>query len=339
MIPVLIALALTAVGAAWWSISQYGAPGPLAETKTLIFRKGTGFEGIAGQLAEGGVVRREWFFKAASVATRKAKKFKAGEYEFPAGINVKDVIAMLAEGRVVIHKITVIEGWSSQEIAKRLLAESVLEGDLPEMPEGSILPETYHFTYGDTRFDVVTRMQTSMKQVLHELWEKRKEGLPLHSPHDALVLASIVESETNLDEERGRVAAVYINRLRKGMKLQADPTVAYGIEKAKGAPMARALTLNDLKDEKNPYNTYAKEGLPPTPISNPGRASIAAALNPPQTNEYYFVATGNGGHNFAATAAEHGKNVTIYRAAQAKAAAAAKKDDAPKKDGAANAKR
>ncbi len=326
LIAAVVAVVLTTIGTAWWGFHQYRAPGPLAETKILIFRKGTGFKGISAGLAEGDVVRSEEVFKAVAILTGKYKKFKAGEYEFPAGIPMRDVITQLSEGRVVIHKFTLIEGLSSREVAKRLMAEDVLEGDLPEMPEGSLLPETYHFTYGDTRFDLVTRMQQGMTQVLNELWEKRKEGLPLHSPHDALVLASIVESETGIDHERPRVAAVYVNRLKKGMKLQADPTVAYGIEKAKDGPMGRALRLSDLKDEKNPYNTYAHEGLPPTPISNPGRSSIEAALNPPNTNEFYFVATGNGGHNFSATAAEHGKNVAIYRAAQAQAAAAANKE-------------
>jgi len=220
---------------------------------------------------------------------------------------------MIAHGRVIIHKITVAEGLTVQQIVQLLNNEKSLDGDVTgAIAEGSLLPETYHFTYGDKRRDLIKRMQTDMSAQLAALWKSRKEGLPFTTPEQALVLASIVEKETGVDGERGRVASVFINRLRKGMKLQSDPTVAYGLHKS-----GEGLTLDDLRTP-TPYNTYVIDGLPPTPIANPGHAAILAVLNPPDTNDLYFVATGNGGHNFAATLDAHNANVRAYREKMAK---------------------
>lgn len=294
----------------------YNAPGPLPQPKTVYFKKGTGFLAIVDQLAQEGVIRHPLVFKAVAAVAGDARRFKAGEYHFTSAISPKLVMDMIAEGRVVVHRLLIPEGLTVAEIMALLNKEDALEGEIAgTFEEGSLLPETFHFVRGDSRQEMVRRMYVGMKSLMAQLWPKRKEGLPFSSEQEALTLASVVERETDLDAERSRVAAVYINRLRKGMKLQADPTVIYGIVKDKGAPLGRALLLSDLKYD-SPYNTYLNAGLPPGPIANPGRKSIEAALKPAETNELYFVATGTGGHRFAATAEQHNKNVKEYRAMQ-----------------------
>lgn len=311
--PLFVLLIVFAAAGAWWCFHAYTAPGPLAAEKTLIFKKGAGFSGISDELAGEGAIAHPLVFKAVALASGSAAHFKAGEYSIPAGSSIKDIIALLASGKVVIHKITIAEGLTVQEIFALLKAEAILSGDVPaNIHEGSLLPETYYFIYGDTRAEVIHRMQKSMHEVLAAAWEKRKPGLPLANPDEALTLASIVEKETGVKTERGLVASVYINRLNKHMLLQADPTVVYGI--THGADEKHMLSRDDLHTP-TPYNTYMNPGLPPTPIANPGKASIEATLNPPDTNFLYFVATGNGGHYFASSMKEHNKNVAEYRKA------------------------
>lgn len=305
---------LVAGGTLLWAKIEFNSPGPLEQTKTLIFPRGAGFMEIADTLAREGIVRNAYVFKAGALMYGKAKSFKAGEYEFPVGVPPAAVMNMIAQGKVVIHKITVPEGLNVREISALLMAVPDLDGDMAgDIPEGSLLPETYHYIRGDYRMDIVRRMQKSMSETLDALWEKRKDGLPIKTKEEALVLASIVEKETGEKEERGRVAAVFVNRLNKGMRLQSDPTAAYGIEVTKNAPLNRALTTADLQ-AANAYNTYQIDRLPPAPICNPGRASIEAVMNPPDTDEFYFVATGTGGHRFAKTLNEHNRNVAAYRA-------------------------
>lgn len=291
----------------------YVASGPLSEPKTLLFKRGTGFVEIVDQMNQEGVIRDPLLFKAIAVAVGSARKFKAGEYAFSPGITPKLVMDMIAEGRVVVHKVTIPEGITVAQTVEILNAEQLLEGELNPraIEEGTLLPQTYHFTYGDERRLLIDRMRNSMRQTMAELWEKRAPNLPFTTQEEALILASIVEKETGVPHERGRVASVFINRLRMGMKLQTDPTVVYGIEKERG-PMNRQLLLSDLR-APSAYNTYLIDGLPPTPICNPGRLSIEAVLNPLETKDLYFVATGNGGHNFASTLAQHNENVKNYR--------------------------
>ncbi len=301
---------------AMYAWDYYESPGPLAQETTVIFKRGTGFRPIVLRLEEQGVIEHPLIFKGMAALMGQGRRFKAGEYRFPEGASPRLIMEMLAEGRVVAHKLTVPEGLKVREVVELLKKEPSLEGEVPEgIKEGSLLPETYHFVYGDTRADLVARMQAEMNKTLNALWAARAEGLPLASPEQALVLASIVEKETNIEEERGRVAAVFINRLKKPMRLQSDPTTVYGLERQLGAPMSRPLTFDDLKS-KTPYNTYVIDGLPPTPIANPGSASIAAVLNPPQTKDLYFVATGNGGHVFSETLKAHNQNVSAYRKVQ-----------------------
>ena len=312
----LLALAILAGGVIGFLLYYYNAPGPLSEPKNVLFKRGMGFESIVDKMAEEDVIRYPLLFKGLAVIVGDARKFKAGEYAFTATITPKLIMDMIAEGRVVVHRITLPEGFSVQDVKELLEKEPLLEGSVPDnIPEGSLLPETYHFTYGDERSLLVERMRTGMKQTLAELWQGRKEGLPYKTPEELLTMASIIEKETGVPHERGRVAAVFFNRLKKGMKLQSDPTTVYGL--AKGAPLGRNLTLSDLRAPTK-YNTYVIDGLPPGPICNPGRSSLEAALNPAQTNDLYFVATGSGGHHFAATLAQHNANVAAYRKTQKK---------------------
>lgn len=295
-------------------------PGPLTADTNIIIRKGMKSQAVAEELGRVGVVRFPYVFFAQQLITGNNKKFKAGEYHFTAGITPNEVAQKLVNGDVVIHKITIPEGWNVREIKAAIQADAVLEGEITRaMPEGSILPETYQYIYGDTRDALVSRMQTAMTKVLDDAWNKRAENVPLKTKEEALVLASIVEKETGVPEERARVAAVFINRLKRGMKLQTDPSVIYGIEQKLGDAMNRSLTLNDL-ETPTAYNTYVIDGLPPAPIANPGRSAIEATLHPLETDELYFVATGTGGHNFAKTLEEHNRNVAAYRAELAKAA-------------------
>lgn len=310
LLALFLLLAPLAAGAYFWY--DFQSRGPLAAEKTVVIPRGAGFRGTSELLVAEGVLAYALPFEAAAVITGKAREFKAGEYLFPAGITPADAMEMIATGKVIVHKLTVPEGWRTLEVLEMLSKETRLSGDMPVPDEGALLPETYHFLRDDSRAELLARMQSDMNKVLMELWSKRKEGLPLKSPQEALVLASIVEKETGVPEERGRIASVFINRLNKKMPLQSDPTTVYAIEKDKGA-MGRELLTADLKYD-SPYNTYKYAGLPPGPICNPGRAAIEAVLNPPETDDLYFVATGNGGHNFAPSLKEHNNNVQKYRA-------------------------
>lgn len=250
------------------------------------------------------------------LSTTDYRTLKAGEYEFAAGSSPAQIIAKIVRGEVVIHKLTIPEGWNSWQVRAQMLADLRLTGDLPAMiPEGSILPDTVHFTRGESRAQILTRMQKAQTELLAQLWPSRADNLPLQTPEAALILASLVEKETGQPDERALVAGVFINRLRLGMKLQSDPTVVYAIELARGGiTLTQALTRADLQTD-NAYNSYTREGLPPTAICNPGRKAIEAALHPATTDALYFVASGNGGHRFATTLIEHEKNVADYRAA------------------------
>ncbi len=316
----LLLLALLSAGMVAFSEYTMQQAGPLVAPTNIIIRKGMRSQAVAEELGRAGVLRYPYVFYATQIAVGKTKKFKAGEYAFAAGITPNEVSQKLVSGDVVVHKLTLPEGWNMREIRAAIMADSVLEGDITRpMPEGSILPETYHYTYGDTRDGVVERMQAAMAKALDDAWNKRAAELPLRTKEEALVLASIVEKETGVADERAKVAAVFINRLKRGMKLQTDPSVVYGIEQKLGDAMNRPLTRADL-ETPTAYNTYVIDGLPPTPIASAGLSALEAALHPAQTDELYFVATGHGGHNFATMLEEHNKNVEAYREELAKAA-------------------
>lgn len=313
------ALVLAAVGVSGtWGWRKLHQPGPLSEERVVVIPRGSGLTQIAHQLTEAGVMEMPWLFIAAGLLERHSGNvhdLKAGEYAFAAGIPVSGVLEQLRRGRTVVHRLTVAEGLTTQQVVALVRAEPGLSGEVAEVPgEGSLLPDTYHFALGDSRAALVQRMRTAMSALLNELWAGRAASLPLAGPEQALVLASIVEKETGLSGERARIAGVFYNRLAAGMKLQSDPTVVYALTGGRGA-LGRALTQADWRTE-SPFNTYQIEGLPPAPIANPGRAALQAVLNPEHHDYLYFVASGSGGHAFARTLSDHNRNVAHWRQVQ-----------------------
>ncbi|MFN3447119.1 MAG: endolytic transglycosylase MltG [Roseococcus sp.] len=306
---VLLAAALLG-GAAFFVWRAVTAPGPLAEPAQVVIPRG-GTEAIAAVLRERGVIRDARLFALAAHATRGEGPLRAAEFLFPAGASIREVLAVLREGRPVLRRLTIPEGLTARQIAALIERTEGLTGDLPPFPEGAVLPETYAFAFGDTRASVLRRAIAAMDQALAEAWAQRAPNLPLASPREALILASIVERETGVAAERGLVAGVFINRLRRNMPLQSDPTVAYAA--GQGMPLDRPLTRADLERE-HPFNTYRNRGLPPGPIASPGREALRAAVRPEATDFLYFVADGAGGHAFARTLEEHNRNVARWRA-------------------------
>ena len=311
----LFALLLVAGGGVLYGMKQFEKPGPLAADRMLVVPKGAGLSLIAERLRDAGVVDNAFHFKVGVRVLGSARDLKAGEYAFPAGVSMREALDILGRGETVARWLTVAEGLTSVEVIALVAAAEGLTGETGPVPEeGTLLPETYRYAWEDERAELIVRMTESLDRTLAELWPKRVEGLPLKSPEEALVLASIVERETGVAEERPLVASVFINRLNRGMRLQSDPTVVYGITNGQ-APLGRALTFRDL-DKPSPYNTYVNGGLPPGPIANPGRAALEAVLNPAQTKYLYFVADGTGGHAFAKTLVEHNRNVAKWRRIQ-----------------------
>ena len=310
---VILLLAVIVLGAGYFYVTdRYESAGPLSEPRTVVLPSGDGARAIAAQLAKEGVIADERIFLAGLWLGGDAAALKAGEYEFPAGISAKSVAAKLSKGETVVRKMTFAEGLTSVEIVAQLEASTSFTGDITQpAEEGTLLPETYHYGYGDPRDSILTRMRDGMAKLLKDLWPKRANGLPLETPEEAVILASIVERETPVAAERPLVARVFLNRLKLGMPLQSDPTVIYSVSKGMSS-LDRALTRDDLQVD-SPFNTYRIKGLPPAPIANPGRASIEAALHPGKTEALYFVADGEGGHVFAKTLDEHNKNVKRWR--------------------------
>ncbi len=307
-----IAIALLVLFAGYQVTERIERPGPLAAETTIVIPRGAGLDAIADRLAEAGIIERPWLFGLVVRLEGRARALRAGEYLFPAAISMRETIALLESGRTVVRRVTIPEGLTSRQLVDLLNRTDGLDGSLETIPaEGSILPETYHFSLMDSRHDLLTRMAEARDALIAELWPTRSEGLPIASPEEAVILASIVEKETGVPEERPLVAGVFLNRLRKGMRLQSDPTVIYGLSNGSGN-LGRELTRKDLATA-HPYNTYAVDGLPPGPIANPGRASLEAVLQPAATENLYFVADGNGGHVFAKTLAQHNRNVANWR--------------------------
>jgi UPF0755 protein len=316
-IALIVVLALGAgfaVGAVHWAFQQTEAPGPLAAARVHVVPKGAGMSQIARELEAAGIIADNRLFRLYARYRKLDSSLHAGEYEFQPAVSMADVLTQLAAGKTVLRFVTIPEGLTSREAAALVAVAVGMKGIADVPAEGSILPETYTFTLDENRAALVGRMRDAMKETLAELWAKRAENLPVSTPEEALVLASIVEKETGLPEERQRVAAVFVNRLNRGMALQSDPTVAYAITKGQ-RELGRALRFKDL-EVKDPYNTYYKAGLPPGPICNPGRDAIAAVLNPIESKELYFVADGTGGHAFAETLAQHNRNVAKWRKIQ-----------------------
>lgn len=308
---VLLVLLALAGGGAWWAREAWVSPGPLPAPTAIVVPRGGGTEAIGALLVERGAISDPRLFAAGVWLTRDEGPLRAGEYLFPAQGSLREVVSVLRNARPVQRRLTLPEGLTARQMATLLEQAEGLTGEMPVVDEGELLPETYAYSWGDTRAAVVRRAGAAMREALERLWKDRAEGLPLASPREALVLASIVERETGLPEERGQVAGVFINRLKRNMPLQSDPTVAYAA--ADGGVLDRPLSRADL-DRDHPFNTYRIRGLPPGPIASPGLESLRAVLNPQETDALYFVADGNGGHAFARTLEEHNRNVARWRA-------------------------
>src|SRR3979490_1591724 len=289
------------------------SPGPLAVDKSVNIPARSKTRDIAETLQREGVIDvNPWAFLGATFALKASSELKPGEYAFQKNASLRDVIGIIVEGKVVQHAVTVPEGLTSEQIVARLSDNDIFAGSIKEIPrEGTLLPETYKFPRGTTRDQVIQRMQQTQKRVLAEIWERRNSDVPIKSPEALVTLASIVEKETGKADERSRVAAVFVNRLRQKIKLQSDPTIIYGLVGGRGT-LGRPIKRSEIQ-QPSPYNTYVVEGLPPGPIANPGRASLEAAANPARTRDLFFVADGTGGHAFTETYDQHQKNVAKLR--------------------------
>jgi UPF0755 protein len=294
--------------------SRFEAAGPLEEDKVVNIPPRMGLFEIADLLRSQGVINESNAIFVGGVFALKARsELKFGEYNFTTHASVRDVLETMVEGKVVQHPITVAEGLTSEQSVQVLLDSDVLAGNITTIPrEGSLLPGTYNESRGVTREQVIQRMQAAQQRLVKDIWEHRSADLPLKTPEQLVILASIIEKETGKPEERTRVAAVFVNRLKQKIKLQSDPTIIYGLVFGKGK-LDHPITKSE-RDQPTPYNTYAIDGLPPGPITNPGRASLEAAANPARTKELFFVADGTGGHTFSESYDQHQKNVAKLRA-------------------------
>lgn len=297
----------------FWSVAE----GPCEEEVHVVIPKGANFNLVAAKLEENGVIDKQWLLKIAARILGSDKTLKAGEYLFEPKVSILDVLKKISSGDIYYRRLTLPEGLTTTQMLDLIAAEAGLSGEISLLPkEGDLLPETYTFSFGDSRDSMVLQAMQAMEKVKKEAWASRAENLPIKSPEEMMVLASVIEKETGLPEERGLVAAVFVNRLQKGMKLQTDPSVIYALTMGK-KELGRSLTRKDLEVD-SPYNTYKYYGLPPMPICNPGKDSIMAAVHPEESKYLYFVASGNGGHNFATSLAEHNLNVKRWIKSKAK---------------------
>ena len=289
-----------------------------AETEAFtafVIERGQSARTIGENLEAADLIDSAFFFRMSLRLSGRAGDIQAGEYAIPAGAALDEIVDIITTGDVIQRSVTIPEGLTSWQIVQLLNANTDLSGDISQIPaEGSLLPETYAFTAGDTRQDILDRASAAMMRTLAELWEDRSSNVAVSTPQEAIILASIIEKETGVNSERGLVSSVYSNRLTtRGWRLQADPTIIYGLTDGR-MDLGRGIRRSELDDAGNPYNTYRHDGLPPGPIANPGRAAILAALNPVNSDYFFFVADCQGGHNFGRTLAEHNQNVAAFRA-------------------------
>ncbi|WP_181701811.1 endolytic transglycosylase MltG [Chthonobacter albigriseus] len=325
LITVLMVVVIGGGAVLYWGKQEFDARGPLTEQKNVVIASGSGLNAIADTLEREGVIAERQVFLGGVYAYRQNQKLKAGEYAFPAGVSMREVMDLLVAGKAILYQVTFPEGLTSRQIVERLKANTVLSGEIDAIPEeGTLLPETYSFSRGTTRKQILDQMAAAHEKTLAAVWESRRADLPVKSPRELVTLASIVEKETGRADERPRVAAVFVNRLRQGMRLQSDPTIIYGIVGGQGT-LGRPIRRSDI-DAENAYNTYRIAGLPPGPIANPGRAALEAVATPSSTDELYFVADGTGGHVFAATLKDHNRNVAKWREIERTRAAAGEVD-------------
>jgi UPF0755 protein len=311
-------LVLAAIGGGaliWYGKVRFEQPGPLQAATTFEVRQAANLGEIAGLLERRGLISDARTFSLGVRAAGFQSDLKAGEYEIKAGSSMKDIMDVLKGGRSLLYSLTVPEGLTVEAAMQRIASNETLTGDMPtELPaEGMLIADTQRFTRGTTRAEIIEKMKLDQVKLVADIWERRAPDLPIETIEDFVTLASIVEKETGVADERSRVAAVFINRLRKGMRLQSDPTIIYGIFGGAGKPADRPIYKSDI-EKATPYNTYTINGLPPTPIAIPGRESLEAVANPSKTDDLFFVADGTGGHVFAVTLDEHNENVRRWRA-------------------------
>ena len=291
---------------------QFVAEGPLEKRTEIVIEPGRSLRKIARKLYKFGIIESPSIFEIGARASGQAGAIKAGEYSIPERASAKTVLTILTSGNTYIRRLVVPEGLTSHQVVKLMNGKYGLMGEIEHEPRtGSLMPDTYYYSYGDTKQDLIARMENGMERALEELWASRSKDVTLKTPREAMIMASIIEKETAKDSERAHIASVFYNRLAKNMKIQSDPTVIFALTNGRG-DLGRSLTYQDLRVD-NPYNTYVIVGLPQGPISNPGYASLKAVLNPDKTDDLYFVADGKGGHVFAKTYKEHEKNVENYR--------------------------
>lgn len=318
-----VVLCVIGVAGFYYMISAFQQPGPLEANTHFMVRPGNGLSEIATNLERNGIIADARIFRYVTATyLRKGDTLKAGEYEIKARASMKDIMGILESGKSILYSVVMPEGLTVRQMMLRLAEDTVLEGDLPsELPsEGSLRPDTYKFSRGSKRADIIQQMRVAQQKMVDQIWERRDPDLPIKTKEEFVVLASIVEKETGKEDERAHVASVFINRLQRGMRLQSDPTIVYGIFGGEGKPSDRPIFKSDLA-KQTPYNTYQIKGLPPTPIANPGRAALEAVANPWRTKDLYFVADGTGGHVFAATLEEHNANVRRWRRMESERAA------------------
>jgi len=309
----LIVLGVALAGVIGYGVRGFNAEGPLSAPQTVVVARGASLDRVATQLEQAGVITSAKLFRLGARYQGKDGALRYGEYQVPPGASMASVLDLLVSGKVVQYAIAVAEGLTAWEVVELLEASAVLTGEIAEIPpEGSLAPDTYAVQRGDTRAEVLVRMAALQQRRIGEAWTARAEGLPFDTPEQMVTLASIIEKETGVAAERPLVSAVFHNRLKRGMRLQSDPTIIYGVTEGRG-PLGRALTRGDIQ-RPTAWNTYAIDGLPKTPIANPGRDALLAAVRPAESDALYFVADGGGGHAFARTLAEHNRNVAAWRA-------------------------
>ncbi|WP_049734134.1 endolytic transglycosylase MltG [Rhizobium ecuadorense] len=338
-----VLVCVVAVIGFYYATSTYRNPGPLQTNTNFIIRNGAGLAEIATNLERNAIISDARIFRYLTATHLSAgESLKAGEYEIKARASMSDIMELLKSGKSILYSVSFPEGLTVRQMFNRMLEDQVLEGDLPAaLPEeGSLRPDTYKFSRGTKRSEIIQQMAAAQQKIVDQIWDKRDSSLPLRSKEEFVTLASIVEKETGVADERAHVASVFLNRLGKGMRLQSDPTIIYGLFGGDGKPADRPIYQSDLKRE-TPYNTYVIKGLPPTPIANPGKDALEAVANPWKTQDLYFVADGTGGHVFAATLEEHNANVKRWRKLEAdkgsdpNIAVDGQPDEQPADDGAA----
>jgi len=334
IISISLFLAIGAGVAFYYGKREFNGPGPAQVATLFTVRKNAGLTEIAQQLENQGLISDSRIFSIGVRANGSETALKSGEYSIKAHASMRDIMELLKSGKSVLYSLTIPEGLTVEQAFERIAEDDVLVGPMPDKmpPEGSLIADTQRFSRGTTRKEIVEKMIADQKKMVQSIWEKRDPDSPLKNINEFVTLASIVEKETGVADERPQVAAVFINRLKKGMRLQSDPTIIYGLFGGKGKPGDRPLYQSDL-DKETPYNTYKVDGLPPSPIANPGRAALEAVANPAKTDALYFVADGTGGHVFSATLKEHNENVKRWRQIEKEqrdaAEKAVKEDNAP----------